>query len=481
MRVACLLISHLRAKSEIRRGAHLKDRPAVIIDRTGSIPRVIDHTSRAFRVSAGMTLEQAISHYANCLVLEADEPYYQEVFDDVLRSLVDVGHRVEGPELGTAYVRLDGLEALYGGEARLVYTLLGVVPHDLEPAVGVGDAKFPAFVAARTGKALEVTWAPSDPARFLSPHSIDLLPLSAEIKSGLRLLGLHTMGDVAKLPNGLLADQFGLEGLQAWSLCNGIDERPLIPLEVRETIVEHTSFPNHSASLELFLVTVDILLQKAFSRPRMLGRQAAGVALECTSESAPSWRKSIHFKRGVHGWEKASSITRNQLEMDPPRIPIEEIRLTLTNLSGASGVQLGLWADPKKVKWRRIRDVEKKLRARMQGNYVLHRVVEVAPWHPAPEMRAFRVPIDRSGSYSIKPVATPTRVPVREGAHRRPVAVLLGDQWRQMTRVADLWTFDLWWLPKPITRTYYRLNGEDGRQITLFYDQRGKCWYRQSG
>ena len=171
MRVVCLLISHLRAKSEIRRDAHLKDRPAVIIDRTGSIPRVIDHTPRAFRVSAGMTLEQAISHYANCLILEADEPYYQEVFDDVLGSLVDVGHRVEGPELGTAYVRLDGLGALYGGEARLVYTLLGVVPHDLEPAVGVGDAKFPRLRGSPDGKG-----AGSDLGAFRS-GSIPLPPL----------------------------------------------------------------------------------------------------------------------------------------------------------------------------------------------------------------------------------------------------------------------------------------------------------------
>ena len=481
MRVACLLISHLRAKSEMRRDARLKDQPAVIVDRTGSIPLVVDHTSEAFRVRAGMPLEQAISHHENTLVLDADDPYYQEVFDDVLRCLADIGRRVEGPELGTAYMRLDGLAAFYGGEARLVYTLLGVVPHDLGSALGVGDAKFPAFVAARTAKGRKVSWVPSDVARFLSPHPIDLLPLSAEIKESLRLLGLHTMGEVAELPKGLLADQFGLEGLQAWSLCNGIDERPLIPLEVTETIVEHTSFPNHSASLELFLVTVDILLKKAFSRPQMLGRQAAGVALECTLEHTLSWRKSIHFKRGLHRWEHASSIIRRQLEMDPPRIAIEEIRLTLTNLSGASGVQLGLWQDPKKIKWRRIQDVEKKLRSKMPAGHILHRVVEVAPWHPAPEMRSFQVPLDRSGNYSIKPVAVPTQVSVQEGNHHRPVAVLLGDRWRPVTRVADLWTFDLWWLPKPITRTYYRLNGEDGRQITLFYDRRGDCWYQQNG
>lgn len=37
---------------------------------------------------------------------------------------------MEEAELGTAYVGLDGLEALYGDEARLVNTLLNAVPQD---------------------------------------------------------------------------------------------------------------------------------------------------------------------------------------------------------------------------------------------------------------------------------------------------------------------------------------------------------------
>ena len=55
---------------------------------------------------------------------------------------------MEGSELGTAYVRLDGLERMYGGEARLVNALLNAVPQDLTPRAGVAEAKFPAFVAA---------------------------------------------------------------------------------------------------------------------------------------------------------------------------------------------------------------------------------------------------------------------------------------------------------------------------------------------
>ena len=52
-------------------------------------------------------------------------------------------------------------------------------------------------------------------------------------------------------------------------------------------------------------------------------------------------------------------------------------------------------------------------------------------------------------------------------------------EWRRVARIEDSWTFDLWWLPKPLTRTYYRVEREDGGQVTLFRDQHEDCWYQQ--
>ena len=44
---------------------------------------------------------------------------------------------MEGAEPGTAYVGLGGLESLYGGEARLLPTLLNVVSQDPESDLGL--------------------------------------------------------------------------------------------------------------------------------------------------------------------------------------------------------------------------------------------------------------------------------------------------------------------------------------------------------
>ena len=107
--------------------------------------------------------------------------------------------RVEEAELGTAYVRIDGLERLHRGEARAVSALLNAVPAYLRPRLAVADLKFPAYVAARTSPTHGASRMPEDAAAFLAPHPVDLLPIPSRMKTEMRRLGLHTMGRIASL------------------------------------------------------------------------------------------------------------------------------------------------------------------------------------------------------------------------------------------------------------------------------------------
>ena len=58
MRVACVLVTHLGARVEMRRHPRLKDRPAVIIDRSLGKPLVADRFPAASGARAGMTMEE---------------------------------------------------------------------------------------------------------------------------------------------------------------------------------------------------------------------------------------------------------------------------------------------------------------------------------------------------------------------------------------------------------------------------------------
>ena len=481
MRVACVLLTHPRAKVEMRQHPHLKDSPVIIVDRDKSSERalVVDRFPAASGVATGMTLEQAVSRHSHAVVLDADEPQYRLVFKQVLGSLQGVSDRVEGNELGIAYVRLDGLEDLYRGEAGVVSALLNTVPSYLNPRIGVADTKFPAFVAARMCRALGASRVPDNVRDFLAPHSIDLLPISIGVKSRMHRFGLHTMGDVASMSGHMLTDQFGPEGGRAWALCNGIDDSPVIPMPFDESVVEHISLPFHSSSIEVLFVAVDSLLQRAYARPELSGRYAGAAALLCTASGWQPWEKEVGFKEPAGAWERASSTVRSQVESDPPQIPVDDVTLTLSGFTGEAGAQVSLLRDVHDGRRRRLVEIERRLRERMNGHQ-LHRVVEVAPWHPAPEMRAVQVPIDPSGRDVIRPLYSPKPVDVLEGTEREPVSVLMGRRWEPVTRISDRWTFDLWWLPRPVSRAYYRIDQNDGRQITLFRDRAGDCWYRQT-
>ena len=140
---------------------------------------------------------------------------------------------------------------------------------------------------------------------------------------------------------------------------------------------------------------------------------------------------------------------------------------------------MGLLPDVREGRERRLVEVERQLQSRTGGVSVLHRVTEVAPRHPAPEMRSVQVPVDSRGREGLRPISTPVATEVRGGPEGEPVEVRAGNRWHRVAHVEDTWSFDLWWMPRPLTRTYYRVSREDGRLITLFLDHRDGCWYRQ--
>ena len=168
------------------------------------------------------------------------------------------------------------------------------------------------------------------------------------------------------------------------------------------------------------------------------------------------------------------------MEADHPQAPIEEVTLALSGLTGESGLQLGLTDEMRDSRERRLVEVDRRLRGRMNGGHALYKVVEVAPWHPAPEMRVLRVPVDPSGRQEIGSLSAPVAVAVREAPDHRPQSVRLGGHWRRVSGIEDTWSFDLWWMPSPLTRTYHRVRLDDGSQTTLFRDRGEPRWYRQS-
>ena len=385
MTVACVLITHLPAKAELMRRAGLRGRPVIIAAETAQGPVALDASAEAAGVMAGMPLQEALSRCRKATLVEADEPHYLKVFDRVIDALLARSPVVEKGELGRAYVGVSGLEALYGGEPRVIAGLLNAVPSALNPRIGVAQSKFPAYIAAVTadeGRAIRV---PDDVRRFLARHPVDLLPLSWDDRVRLHRFGLHTIGQIAAMSVGPLQAQLGADGRLAWELANGMDRDWLVSHRQEHTVTESLTFPAPATTLYTVLIALDTLLGRAFSRPAIKGKYVRMASIEARVMRRGPWSKSHAFKTAVNSRYRALLALRSMLGTVELPGALEDIRLTLSGITGESGVQSSLFSDVRKQV--QLRETMRQLEARLRTRPPIYKVMEVEPWSRLPERR----------------------------------------------------------------------------------------------
>lgn len=410
MQVACVLITHLPMKAELQRYPELRGRPAIIIiTSSGSRQRVLDSTPEARGVVAGMDLQEAVAHSKDAALLEADGPYYERAFAGILHSLEQRSPLVEPAGLGCvlqprrvgdctlpvkdcAYVALDGLEAMYGGEARLIASMLQAVPQAFNPRMGVAAGKFPAYVAAVTSPGGRATRVPQDTAGFLEGLSVDLLPLSWESKVRLRQFGLHTLGQVAQLGVGPAQAQLGTEGRLAWELAQGIDRRPLVPRQAEQLVSEALTFPSPTITHAAILTGLESLLSRAFARPEVRGRYVRSVLVEGQVLRRPPWVRQFPFKDAVCSKDRALFVIKNALESVALAGPLEDLMLTLVGLTGETGAQASLFSEVRQHE--QLREAVRQLETRLGGKPPIYQVRDLEPWSRIPERRQALIRFD---------------------------------------------------------------------------------------
>ncbi|MCH8195280.1 MAG: DNA polymerase Y family protein [Chloroflexi bacterium] len=385
MKLACILISHLPVKIERQRDPRLRGRPVVVAHGAGSRRLVLDCSPEAAGVLPDMPLQEAMGRCKDAALVEADPAHYREVFDRLLERLEQRSPEVEEASLGLAHVRLDGLEALYGSEARLITALLHAIPRHLDARMGIGGGKFPAHVAATLASPDRPVKAPEDAGAFLAPLSVDLLPLPWAVRTRLRGFGLRTLGDVAALSMGPLQAQLGRDGKTAWELARGIDPRPLVPRTHEETVIETLSFSTPVVSLETLTTATDVLLGRAFSRPALRGRYAREALLGGRLFRAAGWQRRVSFAEPLGDRQRALYVLRHVLETHPPPGPLEELSLTLARLTGEAGLQSSLFNDVRREE--NLREAVRQLEVRLGRRPPIYQVREVEPWSRIPERR----------------------------------------------------------------------------------------------
>ena len=391
-KIACVLVTHLPVKAEMRRYPELRGKPVVITESYGSKDLVLDSSPQARGLAPGMPLQEAMAQCKEAVLLQADCPHYNDAFDNLVRSLEMRSPLVEKAGMGCAYVGLEGLDMMYGGEARVIVSMIQAAPQEFNPRVGVAGGKFPAYVAAATAEGGRATKVPQDVARFLSGLSVNLLPLSWENKTRLQRFGIYTLGQLANLPIGAVQAQLGTQGRRAWELAGGLDSSPLVAHRSEPTVDESLSFPSPVVTWQPILTALEVLLGRAFARPEVSGRYVRSATLESHVFRRPPWVKRFTFKEALSSKERVLFALKSRMDSLTLPGPLEDMKLTLAGFTGESGIQTNLFFDVRKRE--QLKEMMRQLEVHLGGKPPIYQLKEIEPWSRIPERRQVLVPFD---------------------------------------------------------------------------------------
>ena len=220
-------IDSLPAVVEQKRRPELRGKAVVVCEPRGNTSGVVVSASREARgagVEEGMSVRQSQRVCPGAVVISADHGAYRQVSALLLDILAQYSPLLEPDSLGSAYLDITASRNLFG-DARQIGALISSQVSDLGLPISIGSAssKLIAGIASGMGKPFAEI-KPGFESSFLSPLPVRALG-SVNCKVGKRLgeLGVHTIGQLAMIPERLLVRQFGPVGSVIYKQSLGID------------------------------------------------------------------------------------------------------------------------------------------------------------------------------------------------------------------------------------------------------------------
>jgi protein ImuB len=392
--IAAVVIPAFDLRAALRLRPGLEVEPAALAPLPGTEPLLgsVTQAAQAKGVRPGMRLGEALATCPSLVLVEQDPAGVEQAWEEVLHSLENAGFAVEPAEPGTALFDTKGVERLYGGLEPALKRALAAVGPAWDARAGAAERRFAALAAAsvaRPGQALIVS---DDRTRtFLAPLPLTLLPLERERYEELEELGVRTIGQLAGLPGGAVAERLGPDGRRAWSLARGEQDGRVAPRQPPARLVETLEFPD-AVGQELTLRRgLGVLVDGLLARPERAGRPPRKLALWARLVGGASWRRAVTLREPTADPERIRLALAPKLAELPA--PVLKLRLEATELAGSGGEQLELVRGEGDVMRGRLSEGLRQVKAAVGAGGV-SMVVEVAPWSRIPEARALLVPRD---------------------------------------------------------------------------------------
>lgn len=438
-------------------GAVLSDKP----DRG----RVIEADTRAHELGAriGQTVLQARAAAGGVAVFVRDAARAHAIWNDMLDALDAVSPLVDDAGDGTAYLEMRGV----AGEppAWIAQVQQALHAFRLPVRVAVGPNKFVA--RART-------YAPGGRIEHLP---VDVLQIEPRIVERLRLLGVRTLEDLAKLPHGPFVRRFGKAASTWHENARGIDPTPLRP-RAHELQIDAAVYGEGTAEQEEQVIfALRILADRICRDLERAGRAAAQVRTTFECENGDVRELDTGFAQPTAEPRTMIDVLRAKLENVTFDAPITGLRMQAMRLEewGTAATLFGQnAADPQAIAVALARlqsatgsaacRARVRPAVRMEARFGFESFDPVAAVAVGARESRGATPVPQLRLLTVREIAVTMRgnSPVKVGA-------------RDVLDCAGPWRVDDGWFEAPVVRDEFDVLLDDGMLCRIY--RQGEHWY----
>jgi hypothetical protein len=449
--------------------------------------RVLEVDEHAYDLGArpGQTVLQASVAAAGARVLVHDAPYAHTVWEDMLDELDALSPLVDDAAEGTAYLEMRGCDGSPGDWIARAHGLLA--RFDLPVRVAAGPNKFTARAATYVRDGCIA--APDEAAPLLAPLPLEVLGVESAVVERLHLLGVHTLGELARLPHGPFVRRFGARAARWHEYARGIDSAPFRPRPYMLQIEASTFGEGSAAQEEQVYFALRVLAERVCSDMSRAGKAVALLRTTFECENGDVRELDAGFAQPSAHPRTILDILRAKIEGLTFDAPVTGLRLQALRMEECGTVAplfAGTQADPQALtialaRLQALGDVQAH-QAHVRPAHLLESRVTYGDIKCHSDQRIFDALVEPrpssapSGARDEAKTSPQLRMlPIRKVAVELRGNTLASVDARAVVNCAGPWRVDDGWFDKAVMRDEYDVLLDDGMLCRIYRED--EQWY----
>jgi len=275
-------MDHFYTAVEERERPEIRGKPVIVgadpkAGKGRGVVSTSNYEARKAGVRSGMPISQAWRLCSEAVYLPPNFPLYIKVSGEIMDIARKYADKFEQWGIDEAFLDVTSKVKDYAEAEALARKIKQEIKEkqSLTCSIGVGPNKLIAKIASDFQKPDGLTIVREEEVeKFLVPLPVrKLLWVGRKTEAKLKVLGVNTIGDLARYDPSALTSMFGVMGLQMHLMAKGIDRSEVEERTGVKSVSHETTFEEDTADSALILQALDVLcveVQKATENQHLL-------------------------------------------------------------------------------------------------------------------------------------------------------------------------------------------------------------------